>query len=191
MGGGDNEIKETSAQIEAQKVAIDQYNMYMKEYRPFEKKFIADVVKPTAMKEAAVAGQVNADVAQQSAVQVDPSRNLRNTLTAKADVEASAVNEAQQAVKGQRVKGMQAVSDIGMGKETEANLSFQGIASNSLNKAVAEKKSEIAVDNAIASGVMGAVGTGAAVYNNWSNSPQNIEGNTWMPDYGYANPGTR
>lgn len=187
--GGSNEIPETAAQVEASKVAIDQYNVYMEQYRPFERKFIADVMKPTAVKEGKAAGQVNADIAQKSAIPagMDPNRLIKNPTIAsnKAEVSGRARNEAVQNVQDQRVQGMQAISDIGMGKATDAKLGFEGLATESLRKAVGEKAADIQVSNAIASGVMGVAGAGAAGYSNWKKQPENIEGNTYFPNVGY------
>lgn len=171
-GGGSKGVGETAEGKALAEVAVDQYNTYMKNYRPFENKFIADVMKPTAIREAKAAGQVNADVMQKMAVSGDPNRTLRdpNTFTTAAKVKGKATNNVTQAVKDQRVAGMQAITDMGQGKETKAQLGLESLATNATRRAISEEAADVADSNTMTSGIAGLAGAGAAIYKNLPNS---------------------
>lgn len=180
---GDKEVPETAAEQAAAQVAIDQYNTYMEKYRPFEDKFIADVMRPTAIREQKIAGQTNADLAQKTAIPtgVDPSRIARTPIgQAQAITKAKAINAAETAVKNQKVQGMQAVTDMGMGNKAEAELGFQNLAFQSVNRAINDVYSDVSKSNAITGSVMGAVGAGARIIQGESSDKQDDKKQVWQ-----------
>lgn len=178
MGKSDDQIEETSAEKTSAEIAAEQWAQYQTDYRPFEAKWIADVTAPTATREAKVGGQVNADIAQKvgalPAPGVDP-RRLANTAddpTAKISANAQAL--AGQKVKDQRLTGMQTVVDLGMGQKSDAQLSTEGLAANSVNKAISDASYDRSMNNAYVNGAMGALGAGAAIYKNWRTPAGNL-----------------
>jgi hypothetical protein len=174
MGGGPEEVPETPEQRAAADVAMEQWRLYQNDYRPFEEKWIKDVTAPTATREAKVASQVNADVAQKTGALpppgTDPRRfaNVTAGNSAPAKVAANAQAIAGQAVKDQRIGGIQAVVDLGMGKKSDADLMGREIAKDSVDKAIGDAQYRQSVNSAYASGAMSALGAGAAIYNNMS-----------------------
>lgn len=171
--GNKEKIEETADGKAAAEVAVQQYNTYMKEYRPFENKFIADVMKPTATNEARVSGRANADLMQKAAIPSDPSRTLRNpgAVPTMAKIKGRTANNAVQGVRDQQVAGMQAITDMGMGKEVKAQQGFDTLAENAARSAISEEITAQQGRNAIAGGIMDLAGAGAAVYKNM-NRPQ-------------------
>lgn len=166
--GGGEKVQETPEGKAAAEVAVQQYNTYMQEYRPFENKFIADVMKPTAIKEAKISGKANADLMQKAAIPSDPSRMLRNpgAVPAMAKIKGRTLNNAVQGVRDQQVAGMQAITDMGMGKEVKAQQGYDALASNATDRAISSEVTAQQGRNAIAGGIMDLAGAGAAIYKN-------------------------
>lgn len=183
---GAETVPETAEAKALSEVAVDQYNTYMSEYRPFERKFIADVMRPTAIREAKAAGKVNADVMQKMAVTGEPNKALRDpeTFATGAKIKAKAINDVTQKVKDQKVAGMQAITDMGMGKETKAQLGLEALATNATNKAISEELVNQSNDNAITRGVSGTAGAGAAIYKNLSDNYNNQPADNSSVSYG-------
>lgn len=169
MDGKDGGQGQTAAEAAVALNARDQYRTYMKNFRPFERKFMDDVLKPTASREAKVTGMANADLAQQSAIPVtDPNRIAKNPMAFNNKVGGRAIVNARQAVKDRRIQGMQAITDMGMGKESSARLGFSSLAEDAVKSATVDAQSDVALNNTIAGSAMGAIGGGAAIYSNWN-----------------------
>jgi len=190
QAGKGGELQETSQGRQAASMALDQYNTYLKEFKPTEQAFIADVMKPTAVEEAKQIGKVNADIAQKMAVSPgDPNRLLRNPtkFTDVADYEAKADNNAVQGVQNKQILGEQAVVDIGLGRKNTAQLGMNNLASEAQQNAIAEEKRRTdqsgAITNAVGSGV-GAVG---GIAKNWPVTPVDYAG-MYNPGVDYSDP---
>ncbi|HML80036.1 hypothetical protein [Geobacter sulfurreducens] len=176
MGGADDEIEETAEQRELFAVMAEQWNLYQSDHRPFELEFIGDVTGPTQGREKALAGNINADVAQKATAILpagtDPRRMATtDTATPVAQVAGKAQATGGQAIKDQRLQGMQTVVDLGMGKAASANLGFKEAAETALNKAAGDQQYEQAMGTATGNAIMGAVGAGTAIAQNWPTSP--------------------
>lgn len=187
MGGGDNEVPETAEQRELAAVAAEQWNTYQSEYRPFELKFIKDVTGPTQGREKALAGNINADVAQKATAILpagtDPRRMATtDTATPVAQVAGKAQATGGQAIKDQRLQGMQTVVDLGMGKATDANLGFQNMATNALQKAAADTTYNNAMSQITGNAIMSGVGAAGAMY---ANMPSSVQASSPYGDGGH------
>lgn len=185
MGGGDNEVSETAEQRELAAVGAEQWNTYQADYRPFEMKFIQDVTAQTQGKEKVLAGNINADVAQKATAILPRGADPRRMATVDTSMPlAKVAGKAQalggQAIKDQRLQGMQTVVDLGMGKAASANLGFQNMAETALDNAIADTAYNQAKSQAAGHAVMSAVGAGTAIAQNWPNrvNTQSPLGNT-------------
>lgn len=161
--GGSSEVPETSAQLASSELALNEFNDYMTTIRPFENKFIADVSAPTAGREAQVAGQVGADIAQKvGPLTLDPNMGMNpGSVVDLARTTAKAKNTGNMAVKSQKAAGLQAVIDIGRGQATQAQLGMSSLAGQSVAEATNAAANDTKLNDARMSA--GATAGGAAI----------------------------
>jgi len=168
--GSSPKVKETEAQRASADIALKNYNDYMTTIRPVEEKFIDDVTADPANRQSAVAGQINADVAQKVGTPtIDPNRGMApGSAVSVGNVLADAQVRGKQNVDTQRLTGMQSVVDMGMGKATTAQVGMSGLASQSVAGAINTQKNELDSYNSTmsagASGVSAAVGMAENLY---------------------------
>ena len=197
MGGGGGDIKETPDQVQQQKNNVQLWNYYKKSYKPYIDKFIAK--ETNAEKSGAQAkqaeGKVNATVMEGvgaappggNAVQI---AKRGNTVAA---VKSEAVTGADTGVKREQLGELQNIVNIGRGQQTEA-LAGQGqLAEQSIQKAIADKKSELMAegtrDNAIGSaiGAAASIGGRAAMSSSpatdYAGMAENDPNNTFTPQF--------
>jgi len=170
-GGGNSNIQETAQGHQAAAMALDQYNTYISDFKPTEQAFISDVMKPTTVKENQQKGIVNADVAQGSAIPAgDPNRLLRKpgSFTAEANVDSAAQNNAVMAVRNKQLLGEQAITDVGLGKASNADLTMNNLANSAEQQAIAGKENQQAGQGAIANTIGSAGGAISALGKNWT-----------------------
>jgi len=141
-GGGSTEIPETEAQRASAEIAMKNYNDYMATIRPVEVDYIKDVTGDPKNRESLVAGQISADAAQKVGTPaIDPNKGLTPGLVANvANPMADAQVKGKQAVDAQRMAGFQSVVDMGMGKNTSAQLGLSSLASQSVSEAYNDQK---------------------------------------------------
>lgn len=175
-GGSSGQVQETAQGRKAADIAAEQYNMYMKDVKPTEEKFIADVMKPTDVLEAREAGKVNADTAQRSAGYSSNNTpdNLIRTLAAPSkagmDLSSSTIN-ARLAVQDKKLAGLQAITDIGEGKRSTANLGMNSLAADAQKVATANAVASENKRAAIINGTGSLIGAVGGVAKNWPTTP--------------------
>lgn len=161
MGKGPKEPEETPDQIAAAEIGADVWGIYKSDYRPTEKKWVADVTAPSAAREFRMEAQTAADTAQRYTRGIDPTR-LKTFAPVNADIAGKFQVANNQAVKNQRLQGMQAAVDLGMGQASDAALGFQQAASSSVTKQLADRRNSQLVKDAAVSAGMQLLGAGAA-----------------------------
>jgi hypothetical protein len=170
MGKGPDKPKETAEQRAAAEIAQDQWNVYKTQYRPTEQKWVKDITSPTAARESRMEAQTSADTAQRYTRGIDPTR-LKTFAPVNADTAGKFQVANNQAVKNQRLQGMQAAVDLGMGKASDVSLGFQQAASNSVTKQLAdEENSQLVKDTAVSAG-MQLLGAGARAGMSYAKGP--------------------
>lgn len=190
-GKGDNEIKETEAQREAQRVAIDQWNWHVTKGKPFENAFIARAAQPTAAAEAQAAGAANADVSQALSTatkRIDPNKGnamLTPHLKAAGAV-SSAIPRAAQAVDDYRTSLVRGYTEMLRGGVPNINQGYLREAQSSGEMAAVEarikQQDKIMTQNSIASGAGALAGAGSAIYLNNRSGPGTLYSNDMSLD---------
>lgn len=171
MGSGAKKVKETAYEKELARMAYSELKVYQTKMAPFRDKYIADMTGPTAVDESRVAGEVNADFAQmnQGAIQGDPSlgRN-RSAIAAQplSKAQGYAAVSGTQAVRDNRIEGMQAGLDMIRGDATTAQAGISNLAATSVKDAMAKQEEKIARSNAITSAAGTLAGAAAGMYAN-------------------------
>ena len=167
-GGSDSgdTIKYTSDQVAQQNVNAKLWNYYQTDYKPVVDKFVGRKTDPTIVKqeEDQMKGKVNAEVVKN----IDPTKLSNNAvenmrkLNAAGKVAASGEVKGEQQIRSRKLSGEQNLVDIGQGQATTAAKGINELASQSLEKEMAnvelEEKVGMVQDNAMGS----MVGAGAA-----------------------------
>lgn len=156
-GGGSTEIPETEAQRASAEIAMKNYNDYMQTIRPVEDKYITDVTADPTIREGQVAGQITANIAQKAgSVSIDPNHGQPvGAVAGMANSLADSHVKGKQAVDSQRIAGFQSAVDMGMGKNSMAQLGMSNLASQSVADATNQQK----INQSMYDSKMAAVGT--------------------------------
>lgn len=171
MGGGDNEVKPTAYEKELANLAMNELKVHQTKMAPFRNQFIADVTRPTGIAENRVAGEINANFAQAGKNRIvgDPSMTGKAITTNAQDTgrtQGYAAVSATQAVRDNRLKGLQAGLNLSQGLATEAMSGISGLAGTATKNAIAATEDKISRSNAIGSAVGSLAGGAAAAYKN-------------------------
>lgn len=195
-GGG--QVQETAQGLKAANLAAEQYNMYLSEIKPTEEKFIADVMKPTEQLEARERGKINANVAQKVAASSATAtpQILSKGLSAPSTLAKTVSNAQIQAglgVQDKKIAGLQAITDIGEGKKSQALTSMNSIAADAQRNALANTQAKADETGAIIKGIGSVAGAVGAVAKNWptttpaaSGLTVNYTGNPALTNLGYT-----
>lgn len=172
-GGG--MVQETAQGRKAADIAAEQYNTYLSEVKPTEEKFIADVMKPTDLQEAAARGKVNADVQQRLSTVTKgmaPSSIMKNSAGASEVAKGMAAFQikANLGVQEKKVAGMQAITDIGEGKRSTAQLGMNSVAADAQKQAITSAQLNEDRNGATLKGASGLVGAVGSLVKNWPTS---------------------
>lgn len=188
MGKNSNTVQETAQEKALAKVAAEQWNDYQARYKPFENKYMADVLADTAGREAKVKGMVNADVAQkltQKPSAINPNSGKMQAGKESLD-RANALARGQvageQAVKDQQTGAMQTLIDMGRGQATQAQQGMSSLAGAATQEAISSASNRMQTRSAIGSAIGSAVGAGAGMLGGMGGG-----GGEFVPD-GYASP---
>lgn len=190
-GGGDNEIKETDAQREAQRVAVDQWNWHVTKGKPFENAFVARAAQPTAAAEGQAAGAANADVAQAlgaATQRIDPNKGsaMLTPHLAAAKAVSSAIPRATQAVDDYRTSLVRGYTEMLRGGVPNINQGYLREAQSSGEEAAASagisQRNRAMTQNAIGSGAGAIAGASAGIYANTRPKPGTLYSNDMSLD---------
>jgi hypothetical protein len=173
MGKGSQQVKETAYEKALAEVALQELGYYKHDIIPFRNRWIGDVTRNTAPLENRIAGQVNADLAQQRVlalpVGVDPSSGAAmsfNPALVEGAIGAKAAVGATQAVRDSKATGLQAAIDVMRGENTDAQTGLQGLAADSVNQAIGDARNRADTSATMGSSLASAVGGGIALYAN-------------------------
>ncbi|MBY3789585.1 hypothetical protein HPQ32_14260 [Photobacterium carnosum] len=152
-GGGDNEVKETAAQIAAAEVANKQWDIYNNELKGFEDTFMqrvdnfnsasnmANTKQDTDLAYATTFSDARESAQDQLAsAGVDPtSQKYQQTMSGISSdqtiQQADTVNRAQTAEQDKHMAGLQDITAMGMGQKSEALSGMGNVADSSIRKA--------------------------------------------------------
>lgn len=201
QGGGSAggaQLQETAQGKKTAEIAAEEYNRYLAEIKPTEEKFIADVMKPTDVLEARERGKVNADFAQKVAgAQLGSTpQELTSGLsgaTKLAKTNSNAQMLAGMGVQDKKLAGLQAITDIGENKRSQAVTGMNNIAADAQKSAMANAQAKADETGAIIKGIGSAAGAVGAVAKNWPASTPaasgltvNYTGNPALTNLGYT-----
>ena len=184
--GGGNEIKETAAQREAMRVAIDQWNWHVTKGKPFENAFVTRAGQSTAAAEGQAAGAANADVAQalgMATKRVDPNQGsaMSTPHLKAAGAGASAIPRATQAVDDYRTSLIRGYTEMLRGGVPNINQGYLREAQSSGEMAAVEagirQQNRAMTMNAIGSAAGAIAGAGGAIYTNTRPKPGTLYSN--------------
>jgi hypothetical protein len=184
MGGGSDEVKETSYEKAAAAVAAEQWGIYQNELSQYEDSFIERVGNFNSDSNMANA-KADADLAYNSAYAdsrnqlatnmaasgIDPSsakfqETMADTVTEQAIGQADTVNRAQSSEQDKYIAGLSDVVSIGQGQKAEAMAGLSDIATMSASQAVSDAQNSFNTRSAN-SQLLGAVaGAGLSSYQN-------------------------
>lgn len=172
-GGGSNEIKETEYEKALADVAMEELDQFQAQIIPFRNSWIDDVTRDTSSVENMVAGQVNADVAQYRPaalpLNVDPSSGAGMSMSpslAAGNIAAKATVSGTQTIRDQKAAGLQAALHVMRGESTDAQAGMQGLARDSVSKAIGDAQRKEETSQTMGSSISSALGGGAALYLN-------------------------
>lgn len=158
-GGGDNEVKETRAEQQQSRIAIERWNDYQTRFAPLENRLMAEVrTSPGEMDQAQ--GYANAASEQQFAGARDDLRdNLfagglnpssggyasRMTGLAADEALSTGMNEAGigQAMADQEAYGLQGIVDLGRGNSSTAFQQYGESASSANQQAISDARNAL------------------------------------------------
>ncbi|EPF2927931.1 hypothetical protein ACSL9C_000768 [Vibrio navarrensis] len=183
-GGGKNEVKETAAEIAASQVALQEWNLYNKELKPFEDKFMqrvdsinsdanmADVKNAADLSYNREYSKARTGVSNNLlASGVDPSsgkfkQTLSNLSSDQAVAQGDTVNRAQVNEQDKYVVGKQDIVAIGAGQKAEGLAGMEDTARLSLQNATNDAYADFNRRSANAQAVGTLAGVGASMYMN-------------------------
>lgn len=171
--GGGGQVMDNAQGKKAAEIAADQYNTYVRELKPTETKFINDVMQPTTPLENREAAKVNADIQQKMAASdsaIDPNGSTKAIMDKNKVGEAIANSEIQAGLKVQdkKLAALQAITDIGEGKRTQANTALNTVASDAQKVAIARAQADQDKAGAAIKALGSAAGGVGAVAKNWN-----------------------
>ncbi|HBA87627.1 MAG TPA: hypothetical protein DCZ75_06440 [Geobacter sp.] len=150
MGKGPEKAPITEQQRALAGIAAEQYNNYMTTYRPFEEKYVTDVMGDTSSRKAKVTGRASADVAQAAGTAIKPGVDPASGAafgsvanTALGTAKSKAIVRGKQAVDNQQINAMQGVVNMGQGKAATTQAGMSALASSAANTAINDLQSEV------------------------------------------------
>jgi len=191
---GPTEIQETSAEIEASKIAEEQWRDYQARFVPAENKFIESVHLDEDDKHQ-VKGQVSASVARQekNAQDTVARANLASgyspgsgrAVAGASDISLKAAQagsasqtRAGEAVTDKSLAGIQAVVNMGRGEASDANLGLGDVARQSVSRAISDAQADqadrLSRREEIGSGIGVAAGLAASSYSGGRNGKVSV-----------------
>lgn len=215
MGGGSDEVKETSAEKEAAKIADEKWSLYENELQGFEDTFMNRVDNYNSDSNMASAkntvdlqyNKAFSDAKQNAATSmaasgVNPNsgkfkKTMSNMTEQQGITQGDTVNRAQVGEQDKYIAGLKDVTAIGMGESADALSGLSNSASISQSKAISDSTNSFNQSAALAQTV-GAVAGGLGSYyaNNggFSNNSAKLNNNsvgttkdyTVQPDQYYA-----
>lgn len=175
QAGKSQAIPETAQGRQAAAMALDQYNTYLKDFKPTEVAFIADTMKPTTVAEASQVGKANADIEQKSAIPsgVDPNRVVNNpsAFANTAAIESATDTNVRQGVKANQIGKEEALVGVGRGQASSAQLSMDNLATASEQQAIGNKQAQVTQQGQIINGIGSGLGAVGAIAKNWPQTP--------------------
>ena len=165
--GGSNEVQETPDQVVEQQNNVKLWNYYATTYKPYIDKVISNQVSNDKSSNQAnrVAGQINSEVMKAASVQKpdDTAMGISKKMNIAADVSTQAQEKGAEGVKKQQMESLQNIVNIGRGQQTQAQQGQEGIADQSVSKAIQDKMSDLQTQGARENAIGSAVGTAAAI----------------------------
>lgn len=179
--GGSGKVEETAAQKALAEVAMQQWQLYQNELKPYEDLFMNKVddlkreeefdklAGTAALGTAQSFGEARQGLADgMAAAGVDPSsgkyQEAMKALEAdQALSQTDTANRAQSSQQDRYVAGLKDVVSMGQGQKAEALAGYNSLASTSLNKAAMDAQSKFNNKQAVM-GLVGAVGGAATAY---------------------------
>jgi len=149
--------------------SMEMWNYYQKNYKPVIQKYINRTTNAGVQRQEArkVAGQVNADVMQQTNTAKSASTNaVDNAVNAAglAEAKTGAQNRGAAAIKQRQLGELQNIVNIGTNQETQAQSGLSSLASQSLNTYLADRNRDLETSAANANAVGSAAGGIAGLY---------------------------
>ncbi|HHQ4786429.1 hypothetical protein ACSZND_00040 [Aeromonas hydrophila] len=179
--GGSGKVEETAAQKALAEVAMQQWQLYQNELKPYEDLFMNKVddlkreeefdklAGTAALGTAQSFGEARQGLADgMAAAGVDPSsgkyQEAMKALEAdQALSQTDTANRAQSSQQDRYVAGLKDVVSMGQGQKAEALAGYNSLASTSLNKAAMDAQSKFNNKQAVM-GLAGALGGAATAY---------------------------
>lgn len=179
--GGSGKVEETEAQKALAEVAMQQWQLYQNELKPYEDLFMNKVddlhregefdklVGTAALGTAQSFGEARQGLADgMAAAGVDPSSGkyqeaMKELETDQALSQTDTANRAQSSQQDRYVAGLKDVVSMGQGQKAEALAGYNSLASTSLNKAAVDAQSKFNNKQAVM-GLAGALGGAATAY---------------------------
>lgn len=173
--GGSGKVEETAAQKALAEVAMQQWQLYQNELKPYEDLFMNKVddlkreeefdklAGTAALGTAQSFGEVRQGLADgMAAAGVDPSSGkyqeaMKELEADQALSQTDTANRAQSSQQDRYVAGLKDVVSMGQGQKAEALAGYNSLASTSLNKAAMDAQSKFNNKQAVM-GLVGAVG---------------------------------
>ncbi|CAB5657583.1 Uncharacterised protein [Aeromonas hydrophila] len=179
--GGSGKVEETAAQKALAEVAMQQWQLYQNELKPYEDLFMNKVddlnregefdklAGTAALGTAQSFGEARQGLADgMAAAGVDPSSGkyqeaMKELEADQALSQTDTANRAQSSQQDRYVAGLKDVVSMGQGQKAEALAGYNSLASTSLNKAAMDAQSKFNNKQAVM-GLVGAVGGAATAY---------------------------
>lgn len=178
-GGGDQEIKETRDQIEAARIAKEQWDRYQSALKPFENKWIERVERDRSGEEATATGMANVltgeqfDEATQATNQrnfsqgIDPSSgrfqgDVNKLSLTRSGATGEAMAETSQGVENRRLEQMGNLIAVGRGEAAEATSGLGDVAAVSGQKAIRRKLNRLETRDSYGRSIGSAIGSAVA-----------------------------
>jgi len=179
--GGSGKVEETAAQKALAEVAMQQWQLYQSELKPYEDLFMNKVddlnregefdklAGTAALGTAQSFGEARQGLADgMAAAGVDPSSGkyqeaMKELEADQALSQTDTTSRAQSSQQDRYVAGLKDVVSMGQGQKAEALAGYNSLASTSLNKAAMDAQSKFNNKQAVM-GLVGAVGGAATAY---------------------------
>ncbi|HAU4928764.1 hypothetical protein ATO50_09305 [Aeromonas hydrophila] len=179
--GGSGKVEETAAQKALAEVAMQQWQLYQNELKPYEDLFMNKVddlkreeefdklAGTAALGTAQSFGEARQGLADgMAAAGVDPSSGKYQEAMKALEADqvlsqTDTANRAQSSQQDRYVAGLKDVVSMGQGQKAEALAGYNSLASTSLNKAAVDAQSKFNNKQAVM-GMVGAVGGAATAY---------------------------
>lgn len=189
QAGKGGSIPQTAQGQQAAYMALDQYNTYLKDFKPTEEGFIADTMKPTTVAEATQVGKAHADIEQKSAIPsgIDPNRinNNPSAFANTAAIESATDTNVREGVQSNKIGKEQALVGVGRGQASNAQLSMDNLATAAEQQAIGDKQASVTKQGQITNAVGSLAGGVGAIAKNWPTTPT-VDGYSPTTDYSGA-----